>query len=502
MSAYIVSMPQGECPGDLYSVRVDGCSLPLHKAYVSAVPYNRRWPGHQRPVDQREEVNFGGFSMDGPVNIEIIPTREFRDVVVRPLSLGIVPSVENGVIHFTLEKPAYFTVELDGYHHALHLFADAVETYADVDKTSADVLYFGPGVHETDVLLLHSGQTVFVDEGAVVYCKGIAAYDSENIRILGRGILDNSRNVEKIIKEVPADGTITECKAVLNEERTHFIQFGNCKNIVIDGVTLRDSLLYNISPDLCVGLEIRHTKLIGNWRYNSDGIDMHNCKNIHISDCFIRTYDDCICAKGFFLSTGFVRYADFDVTVDDEVYENLTVERCVLWNDWNCAMEVGANTCARHIRNIVWRDCDIIHGSASLLDINDVDYAEIYNWIAEDIRCEYDEPAPTPMYQWTDAQPYEPHYEKGHQPMLFSAVIQRHHEYSRFNRGRGRIHGVTLRNIKINGPRKPVLHFEGYDEQHLCEDITVDGIWRDGVRLTEADLDIRKNEFAKNIRFL
>ena len=46
MSSYIVSMPQEERSGDLYSVKVDGKSLPMHIAYVSSVPYNRRWPGH------------------------------------------------------------------------------------------------------------------------------------------------------------------------------------------------------------------------------------------------------------------------------------------------------------------------------------------------------------------------------------------------------------------------------------------------------------------------
>jgi hypothetical protein len=466
------------------------------------VPYNRRWPGHQRPIDQREEVNFGLFSMDGPVEIEIMPARSFETVVVRPLSLGITPAVENGIIRFTLKKPAYFTVELDGYHHALHMFADAVDEYATVDKTAPDVLYFGPGVHETDVLLLKSGQTVFVDEGAVVYCKGIAAYNADNVRILGRGILDNSRNVEKIIAEAPQDGTIAEAKAVLNDERTHFIQFGNCRNILIDGVTLRDSLLYNISPDLCTGLEIRHTKLIGNWRYNSDGIDMHNCKNVHISDCFIRTYDDCICAKGFFLSTGFVRYADFDVSVDDEVYENMTVERCVLWNDWNCVLEIGAETRAEEIRNITWRDCDIIHATHSMLDIQNVDQAEVHHWLAENIRCEFDEPAPLPAYQWSEKTPYEPHYEVNYQPFLFSASITYHEEYSESKERRGRIHDVTLRNIQINGTQKPILRFFGFDEQHLCENITIDGILRNGIRMTEDDFDIQKNSFTANIHFL
>ena len=39
--------------------------------------------------------------------------------------------------------------------------------------------------------------------------------------------------------------------------------------------------------------------MMGCWRYNSDGIDMHNCENVHIDGCFLRTFDDSICVKGF-----------------------------------------------------------------------------------------------------------------------------------------------------------------------------------------------------------
>ena len=123
MSAYIPRMPSGEAASTLFSVLVDGQPLPLHTAYVSAMPYNRRWPGYQRPVSQREEACFGSFSMDAPVIVEVRPNRAFKNVAVRPLSLNIRPQVQDGIIRFTLPRPAYFTVELDGTHNALHLFA-------------------------------------------------------------------------------------------------------------------------------------------------------------------------------------------------------------------------------------------------------------------------------------------------------------------------------------------------------------------------------------------
>lgn len=72
-----------------------------------------------------------------------------------------------------------------------------------------------------------------------------------------------------------------------------------CKNIKIEGITIRDSLVYNIRPLACDTVDIKNVKLIGNWRYNSDGIDMHNYTDVSIDNCFLRTFDDSICVKGF-----------------------------------------------------------------------------------------------------------------------------------------------------------------------------------------------------------
>ena len=60
------------------------------------------------------------------------------------------------------------TVELDGPHHALHLFADPPEAEAP-KSDAAGVRYFGPGVHRPGKIRLQSGETLYVAGGAVVY---------------------------------------------------------------------------------------------------------------------------------------------------------------------------------------------------------------------------------------------------------------------------------------------------------------------------------------------
>ena len=232
-----------------YTVRLCGKEVVTDTARVSAFPLNRRWPGHQREIEQSEAVQFLSLASDEPLQFEIIPNAPFdpQKLKLRPRSLGITPDVtDDGRITFTLPKPAYFTVEAYGRNRALHVFVDPIKEY-DVDRNDPNVLYFGAGEHEMGTIEMQSNQTLYLDEGAVLYAS-IHAIDAENIRILGRGILDNSHNKEQILFEVSAEDNST---AVNNATRQHTVQLEYCTNVEIDGITIRDSLVYNIRPIGC-----------------------------------------------------------------------------------------------------------------------------------------------------------------------------------------------------------------------------------------------------------
>jgi hypothetical protein len=107
-----------------YALRINGQPVPVYSCRVSGVPLNQVWPGYQRPVDQTELAAFAHWGMSGPVSVEIIPKRAFTNAVVRPASREVRPVMGGRTITFTFAKPGQVTVELDGPHHALHLFAD------------------------------------------------------------------------------------------------------------------------------------------------------------------------------------------------------------------------------------------------------------------------------------------------------------------------------------------------------------------------------------------
>ena len=312
MSFKIYPLTKTNLDHDGYKIKINGIEVTPDVARVSAIPFNRRWPGHQRSIDQTELINFILLESDEPLEFEITPHDNFEKAEIRPLTLGIKPDItDNQRINFTVDSPAYFTVEPYGRQNALHIFVDPINNY-NIDKTDKNVIYFGKGEHDVGTIFLESNQTLFIDEGAVVYAC-VRATDADNIKIIGRGILDNSKNKEKILYEASEENNFAQ---VNNAVREHTVQLEYCTNIKIEGITIRDSLVYNIKPVACKDLDISNIKIIGCWRYNSDGIDMHNCENVRIDNCFIRTFDDSICVKGF----DCFYYGEVEKAVHDAMY--------------------------------------------------------------------------------------------------------------------------------------------------------------------------------------
>lgn len=469
--ANIYSIPSQEPLFDGFTVRADGENVPVRLARVSAVPFNRRWPGHQRQINQSEPAGFVSFASDGPVRMRVeCAANAAGSALVRPLSKNVVPEITGNAAEFTLTEPGGYTFEAGGFHNALHIFFDP----AKPQRAAADI-FFGPGVHRPGLIELRSGQTLCIAEGAVVYAC-VSARDAENITITGRGLLDNSENREELlfVPEKLGDGSMD----VGNSVRRHTIELVRCKNVRIEDITIRDSLVYNICAHGCEDAEVDNVKIIGCWRYNSDGIDFHNSSRVRIRNCFLRTFDDGICVKGH------DGYAD--------LCEDITVENCVVWCDWDHALEIGAETRAEHMRNIVFRNCDVIRNRGVAIDIYNVDYGDVHDVLFEDIRVEYDDRSPRPMIQKDDAEDYS---DPGgdYMPQLVSFIIAKHPEYSEGRDRRGHIRGVTVKNVSLYAPALPPSEIHGFDAEHPVRDIRLEGLtlngrpakWRAGVSRAE-----------------
>ena len=487
-------VPEGAPEFDSLVMKINGKHVPIHAARVSKHPFNRVWPGKQRPLDQTEICGFVLFETDETVTVQIEAAKEFGEVVIRPLSKHIKPVINGKTVEFTLSENGSFTVEFDGYHECLTVFSNPVKDFG-IDKNGKDVIYFGPGVHEAGEIEVKSGQTVYLDPEAVVY-GAITGYSVHNVQILGYGVLDGShiKRHDETYYPVLENGVFKDgincIKSWIENSPGYMpgnIQIWQGEQIKIEGPVLRDSAIFALRIALVDGILIDNIKTIGMWRYNSDGIDFFNSKNAVVQNCFLRNFDDCIVIKGI-------------VGYHNRNNENMIIRGCTVWCDWGGALEIGAETNAPQYRNITFEDCDLIRGTFDYMRIHHNNNADIHNIVYRNIRCEYSKYYETPVLQENDAQEYACNEKK--YPCVIRLLIVASGLYGeKGNYKNGNIHDIKFEDIKIFADDEavvPLPAFTGLDSEHKISNVLIDGLYLNGKRITDKKR-ITCNEFASGV---
>ncbi len=78
--------------------------------------------------------------------------------------------------------------------------------------------------------------------------------------------------------------------------RPSFIEPYGCRNLLIEGVTLLHSPMWNVHPVLSSNVIVRGLT-INSAGPNTDGCDPESCTDVLIDNCFFNTGDDCIAIK-------------------------------------------------------------------------------------------------------------------------------------------------------------------------------------------------------------
>jgi hypothetical protein len=364
-----------------------------------------------------------------------------------PSSSGIVPQASGNKLTFSVGKPARLTVEVNGdWVNSLHLFVNPPET--TIPKADdPNVIYFGPGIHEINQVKVASGQTVYLDGGAVLYASPLETGKSTgpmfllsgtDITLRGRGIIDGSRRPH------PGGGHPIVAEGA---------------NIKVEGVILRDSPSWNFPVRKSDNVDIRNLKIIG-WRSNSDGIDICNSRNVTVSDCFLRTFDDLVVIKSHDPNGGPAR--------------DITVKNCILWNEFAHALSLGAELRAP-VENVTFSDCEIIHdkGREWLLRVYHCDSAPVKNIRFDNIRSEETQRL---MSAWIGKAIWSKDAERGH------------------------IENVTFSNIRspLPGRDSPFADLAGFDTEHIIRGVYFDRVLVGGKPLQPGE--VKQNEFVRDVK--
>jgi hypothetical protein len=79
--------------------------------------------------------------------------------------------------------------------------------------------------------------------------------------------------------------------------RPQIIEMVSCKNVKVSGVTVKNSSCWVQTYDLCRNLLIDSIRVESDAYWNNDGIDISDCKNVRVTNCFVNSADDGICLK-------------------------------------------------------------------------------------------------------------------------------------------------------------------------------------------------------------
>ena len=104
-AAEVYSVPDGERIYGGYAVEVDGAAAPVSEVRCSAMPFNRRWPGRQRQIEQSELCGMVRFAFEGKATVKVTAAKDFKTVKVRPLSRNVAVSREGRTISFDVTRP-------------------------------------------------------------------------------------------------------------------------------------------------------------------------------------------------------------------------------------------------------------------------------------------------------------------------------------------------------------------------------------------------------------
>jgi len=186
-----------------------------------------------------------------------------------------------------------------------------------IDHISANgggKLIFKVGRYLTGSIHMKSNVTIELSEGAVLvgstnpydydkitggFIGLVVAYKADNIGIVGKGVIDGQgKQLAENYLTQAANGIIDD-KLELGRvgERPKLIYFRECKNVTIKDINMKAPAFWTQTYDQCKNLVVDGITVTSRAYWNNDGLDVVDCEDSVIKNCFIDATDDGICLK-------------------------------------------------------------------------------------------------------------------------------------------------------------------------------------------------------------
>lgn len=201
------------------------------------------------------------------------------------------------------------------------------------------------------------------EEGVELYSTGACIYanGAENIGVTGMGVISgpstdcelykqnaaNSLVIEKATESTPLDQRRYNGIYTKNVYLPKTIAPINCKNVIIEGVTLRHTLFWNIVVQYCENVIIRGVTVESFGHGRTDGIDIDSSRDVLIEYCSLDCGDDT-----YTLKSGRGR----DGLRVNRPTENVVIRHCLALRGAG-GLVLGTESGGTGIHNIYMHDC-------------------------------------------------------------------------------------------------------------------------------------------------
>ncbi|HLZ64248.1 MAG TPA: glycosyl hydrolase family 28 protein, partial [Ktedonosporobacter sp.] len=176
----------------------------------------------------------------------------------------------------------------------------AIHLLSNVDfhlNSGATLMFNGNAANYPPVLTRYEGVEC-LNHSPLVYAHG-----QTNIALTGSGTLDASGTaswnkgsnragvLDPLVNLPPTQ------RNVVGKLRVSYVEPYSCTNVLIQGVTLRHAIFWQLHPTLCTNVTIDGVTINTPDMGNSDGCDPESCDHVVINNCSISCHDDTIAIK-------------------------------------------------------------------------------------------------------------------------------------------------------------------------------------------------------------
>lgn len=160
----------------------------------------------------------------------------------------------------------------------------------------------------------------------------------ENVVIYGQGCIDGNASLDNWWKN-PKDKEIAW--------RPRLLFLGHCKNVVVEGIEVKNSPSWTIHPYFCEDMKFINLSIKNpSYSPNTDALDPESCKNVEITGIHFSVGDDCIAIKSGKIYMG---------KTFKTPSEKIVIRQCCM-RDGHGSVTIGSE-CAGGIKEITVKDC-------------------------------------------------------------------------------------------------------------------------------------------------